>query len=73
MVLPLSIQQQYQVENDKYHWKQILNADTDLRHFQERRVIACASVHTRAKVFRRVINRMRKLLPTRFSYIIACV
>ena len=60
MVLPLSIQQQYQVENDKYHWKQILNAVTDLRPFQERRVIARARIHTCAKVFRRVINHARK-------------
>ena len=31
-----------------------------IRPFQERRAIARARVHTRAKVFRRVINRTRK-------------
>ena len=44
------------------------------RPSQERRAIACARAHTRKKVFRRVINRTRKLnLTTRFYYIIACV
>ena len=45
-----------------------------LRPFQGRRAIARARAHTRAKVFRRVINRTRKWnLTTGFYYIIACV
>ena len=44
------------------------------RPFQERRAIARTPAHTRAKVFRRVINCTRKYnLTTRFYFIIACV
>ena len=44
------------------------------RPFQERRAIAHAHAHTCAKVFRHVINRMRKSNLTKcFCYIIACV
>ena len=44
------------------------------RPFQERRAMARTRAHTRVKVFRRVVNRMRKWnLTTRFYYIITCV
>ena len=44
----------FQSDDSKEHF--LVDAAESARPFQERRAIACARPHTRAKVFRRVIN-----------------
>ena len=55
----------YTLDHKGYHHNQ------DGRPFQDRRAIAHARAHIRAKAFRRVVNRTHK--PSRFYYLVTCV